>query len=118
MKIPLLNFLLLRLREAYRLYFFLILLLFPPVFALSQTVTTGKSFINITRPNGGTFLPGDVIEVRATIAVSGGSSTNRVSSIRYNDTINLAKFDYINSSLKMLSNEGRQQYAYTDIADP
>jgi hypothetical protein len=30
--------------------------------AQSQTVTTGRSYINITRPNGGTFLPGDIIE--------------------------------------------------------
>ncbi len=82
-------------------------------------VTTGKSYVNITRPTGGTFLPGDIIEVRATIAVNGGSntSTNRVNSVRYNDTINLAKFSYIPGSLKMLSNEGREQYAYLDPSD-
>lgn len=85
----------------------------------AQTVTTGKSYVNITRPNGGTFLPGDVIEVRATIAVSGGTSAtgSRINYIRYNDTINLAKFTYVTGSLKMLSNEGRTQYSYTDGAD-
>lgn len=86
----------------------------------AQTVTTGKSYVNITRPNGGTFLPGDVIEVRATIAVSGGSNTSaatRINSIRYNDTLNLTKFTYVAGSLKMLSNEGRTQYSYTDAAD-
>jgi hypothetical protein len=89
-------------------------------FASAQTVTTGKSYINITRPNGGTFLPGDIIEVRATIAVSGGNndnSSNRINSIRYNDTINLAKFTYIAGSLQMLSNEGRFQHQYSDAAD-
>lgn len=83
----------------------------------AQTVTTGKSYINISRPNGGTFLPGDTLEVRATIAVNGGNSTTRVNFIRYNDTINLAKFDYIPGTLRMLSNEGRLQYQYTDGAD-
>lgn len=78
-------------------------------------VTSGKSYINITRPNGGTFAPGDIIEVRATIAVSGGSSgTPAATQIRYNDTINLNKFDYIPGSLKLISNEGRTQAAYTD----
>jgi trimeric autotransporter adhesin len=101
----------------------LIALLFISSIATAQTVTTGKSYINITRPNGGTFLPGDVLEVRATIAVVGGNSTNRVNSIRYNDTINLAKFTYIAGSLRMLSNEGKPQVpglgipAYTDLSD-
>ncbi len=82
-------------------------------------VKTGKSFINITRPNGGTFLPGDIIEVRATISIDGGSSTsgNRLNNVRYNDTINLAKFDYIDNSLQMISNEGRLQIPYSDAAD-
>ncbi|MGN6294630.1 MAG: T9SS type A sorting domain-containing protein [Chitinophagaceae bacterium] len=85
--------------------------------AAQPTVTTGKSFINISRPNGGTFLPGDIIEVRATIAVSGGSSSNRLNSVRYNDTINLTKFEYISNSLQMISNEGLVQYSYTDASD-
>lgn len=85
----------------------------------AQTVTTGKSFINLTRPNGGNFLPGDIIEVRATIAVTGGSNTSgsRLNSVRYNDTINLAKFNYIPNSLRMISNEGRLQTQYTDGSD-
>jgi len=95
------------------------LLLFLPALLPAQTVTTGKSYINITRPNGGTFLPGDIIEVRATIAVTGGSSASnsRVNAIRYNDTINLAKFTYVANSLRMLSNEGRLQVQYTDAND-
>ncbi|HET6994933.1 MAG TPA: hypothetical protein VFI06_08115, partial [Chitinophagaceae bacterium] len=85
----------------------------------SQTVTTGKSYINISRPNGGTFLPGDTIEVRATIAVTGGSNTatTRVNSIRYNDTINIAKLTYLPGSLKMINNEGRVQRSFSDAAD-
>ncbi len=82
-------------------------------------VTTGKSFVNITRPNGGTFLPGDVIEVRATIAINGGTSNDNtyINRIRYNDTINSSKFEYIPGSMRMLSNEGIQQgAAFTDAA--
>jgi hypothetical protein len=87
--------------------------------SLAQTVTTGKSYINISRPNGGTFLPGDTIEVRATIAVKGGSNVaaSRVNSIRYNDTINIAKLTYLPGSLQMISNEGRTQTQFTDAAD-
>lgn len=81
-------------------------------------VKTGKSFVNISRPGGGTFLPGDVIEVRATIAVNGGSSNDNtyVNSIRYNDTINTSKFQYVTGSLRMLSNEGVQQSTFTDAS--
>lgn len=95
---------------------FLFIALCCSYYANAQTVATGKSFVNITRPNGGTFLPGDIIEVRATIAVTGGSNStgSRVNSIRYNDTVNLAKFEYVTGSLRMLSNEGVQQNLYTD----
>lgn len=93
--------------------------LFISTQAFSQTVTTGKSYINISRPNGGTFLPGDTIEVRATIAVTGGSNAaaSRINSIRYNDTINLAKLTYLPGSLQMISNEGHIQRQFTDLSD-
>ena len=102
------------LRKLYYLIGLLILILCVAQPSAAQTVRTGKSYVNITRPNGGTFLPGDIIEVRATIAVTGGSSTTRLNYVRYNDTINLAKFDYIPGTLRMLSNEGRTQYQYQD----
>ncbi len=94
-------------------------MLFSGSSTFSQTVATGKSYINITRPNGGTFLPGDILEVRATIAITGGNSSfgGRINSIRYNDTINLAHFTYIANSLQMLSNEGRLQRQYSDPAN-
>ena len=106
-------------RKIRLLHCFLAFSIMPVSGAFAQTVKTGKSFINITRPNGGTFLPGDIIEVRATIAVTDGnsSSTGRLNNVRYNDTINLAKFEYIDNSLQMISNEGRLQQAYSDNAD-
>lgn len=116
MKTPLPSFLLWRLRKSNPGFIFLIGFYLFSLPVAAQTVTTGKSFINITRPNGGTFLPGDIIEVRASIAVSGGSnsSTTRLNYVRYNDTVNLAKFNYIAGSLAMISNEGRVQQAYQD----
>lgn len=110
MKTALLRFflLLLILKRVKRLYCLLILsVLVSP--ALAQTVTTGKSFINITRPNGGTFAPGDIIEVRATIALTNVTSGAPVTRVRYNDTVNTAAFTYIPNSLQILSNEGRVQ---------
>jgi trimeric autotransporter adhesin len=97
-----------------------------PFVAMAQpTVNSGKSYINISRPNGGTFLPGDVLEVRATIAVNGGSnsSTTRLNSVRYNDTINTTHFTYVPGSLRYTTNEGRNMVpglgipAFTDAAD-
>lgn len=102
-------FLLWTCRKSRTLYCFLIPAFLLTNFTFAQTVTTGKSFVNITRPNGGTFAPGDIIEVRATIAVTGGSTTNRVTNIRYNDTVNTTSFNYITGSLQILSNEGRPQ---------
>jgi hypothetical protein len=107
-------------KQIRRFYFlFIISALVVSAQSISQTVTTGKSYINLSRPNGGTFLPGDIIEVRATIAVSGGSNAiaSRINSIRYNDTINTAKLTYILGSLQMLSNEGHLQRQFTDAAD-
>ena len=104
-------------RHSYFLIF-IVSILFSSI-SFSQTVTTGKSYINISRPNGGTFQPGDTIEVRATIAVTGGSNVagSRINVIRYNDTINLAKLTYLPGSLKMISNEGRPQQSFLDPAD-
>ena len=97
----------------------LIFSLFVTTQSFSQTVTTGKSYINVSRPNGGMFLPGDIIEVRATIAITGGSNAaaSRINNIRYNDTINTAKLTYLAGSLQMISNEGHLQRQFTDVAD-
>lgn len=77
--------------------------------AYSQ-VTFGKSYVNITKgTTGGTYEPGDILEIRATIAVSSGSATQ----CRYNDTIP-ANTTYIPGSLKILTNEGVVFKAFTD----
>lgn len=77
-------------------------------------VSTGKSFINITRPGGGTVVPGDVLEIRVSVNVS-TAGTNRIFRSRFNDTIP-ANLTYVPGSLKLLTNEGKQYATYTDAA--
>jgi trimeric autotransporter adhesin len=124
MKTPLLSFLLLRSKRILFLpaIICLTLLSLPGV---AQTVTTGKSYVNISRPNGGTFVPGDIIEVRATIAITNVPAGTPVTQVRYNDTVNTAAFTYIPNTLQILSNEGRPQRTlpslgapFTDNSDP
>ena len=77
-------------------------------------VQTGKSYVNITKGTaGGTFEPGDILEIRSAIAV--GSSLT-ISQVRYNDTIN-SSFTYISNSLKILTNEGLAFRSYTDASN-
>lgn len=83
-----------------------------PAAAVPANVSTGKSFINISRPNGGTITPGDVLEIRVSVNVA-NNGTNRVYRSRYNDTIP-ANLTYVAGSLKILTNEGKQYAAYTD----
>jgi hypothetical protein len=76
-------------------------------------VETGRSYVNITKgTTGGTFEPGDILEIRAAVAV--GNSTT-ITSVRYNDTID-NNFTYIPASLKILTNEGLVFRAYSDAA--
>lgn len=79
-------------------------------------VQTGKSYINVSKNlTGGTFEPGDTLEIRAAIAV-GNFSAFSITRVRYNDTIN-GNFTYIPSSLKILTNEGLIFRSYTDAAN-
>lgn len=77
-------------------------------------ILAGKSFVNITRPAGGTVVPGDELEIRLSLFIYAGSS-NYIYRLRYNDTIpnNLT---YVNNSLKLLTNEGKVYKSFTDAA--
>ena len=82
---------------------------------LTAQVQTGKSYINVSKNStGGTFEPGDTLEIRAAIAV-GSFSSFSITQVRYNDTIN-SNFTYIPGTLKILTNEGLTFRAYTDAA--
>jgi trimeric autotransporter adhesin len=67
----------------------------------AQSVQTGKSYINISKPTGGTIQNGDQLEIRAVIAVGGGS----IYFARYNDTLP-AGVTYIANSIRFTTNEG------------
>src|SRR6185295_9377177 len=93
---------------AYLIFLFLAI----PSFAQVQT---GKSYINVSKNStGGTFEPGDTLEIRAAIAV-GNFAAFSITQVRYNDTIN-ANFTYLANSLKIITNEGLTFRSYTDIA--
>ncbi|MGC4101736.1 T9SS type A sorting domain-containing protein [Ferruginibacter sp.] len=82
----------------------------PQLFAQVQT---GKSYINVSKnTTGGTFEPGDTLEIRAAIAV-GSFSSFSITQVRYNDTIN-SNFTYIPKTLKIITNEGLVFRSYTD----
>ena len=71
---------------------FLLLLSFMSVHrVMSQAgVLTGKSYVNITKGvSGGTIEPGDILEIRATIAVSriGANAILSISRAHFVDTI-------------------------------
>ena len=87
----------------------------PLQFAFGQ-VQTGKSYVNITKgATGGTFEPGDILEIRSAIAV-GDFTSFSISKVRYNDTID-NNFTYIPNSLKILTNEGLTFRGYSDAAN-
>lgn len=79
-------------------------------------VQTGKSYINVSKnATGGTFEPGDTLEIRAAIAV-GNFAAFSITRVRYNDTIN-GNFTYIPNTLKILTNEGLVFRSYSDVAN-
>lgn len=79
---------------------------------VASTVATGKSFINITRPNGGAVNPGDELEIRVSVNVS--TNNTRIFRTRYNDTIP-NNLNYVPNSMRILTNEGKQYKAFTDL---
>jgi trimeric autotransporter adhesin len=82
--------------------------------ATPANVSTGKSFINISRPGGGTVVPGDELEIRVSVNVS-NAGTNNIFRLRFNDTLP-ANVTYVSGSLKLLTNEAKVYAAYTDNA--
>ncbi len=76
-------------------------------------VTSGKSFINVSRPNGGTVTPGDTLEVRVSLNVRNNGSTYHIFRTRFNDTIP-DNLNYVPGSLRLVTNEGLPYASYTD----
>lgn len=82
-------------------------------------VQTGKSYVNITKGvNGGTIEAGDILEIRATIAVGRlpGNPVLTISRVHFVDTIPV-NTTYIAGSLRILTNEGLTFRSYSDVAN-
>ncbi|MBC7875226.1 MAG: T9SS type A sorting domain-containing protein, partial [Ferruginibacter sp.] len=77
--------------------------------APTPLIDLGKSFINISKPSGGTVEPNDILEIRASVVVRAAS----FDSCRFTDIVP-AGTSYIASSLKVLTNEGKSYKAFTD----
>jgi hypothetical protein len=69
----------------------------------------GKSYINISKPASGTVETGDVLEIRASVAVRAGS----YDSCQFTDNIP-AGTTYIPNTLRILTNEGKIFRQFTD----
>ena len=79
-----------------------------PTAAIPQ-IDLGKSFINVSKPTGGTVEPNDILEIRASVVVRAAS----FDSCRFTDVIPTGT-TYIAGSLKVLTNEGKTYKAFTD----
>jgi trimeric autotransporter adhesin len=78
----------------------------------SPTLDYSKSYINITKPNGGTIEPGDELEMRGTFAVR----TNIAYECNFTDIIPTGT-TYVPGTLRILTNEGKIFRQWTDAAD-
>ena len=87
--------------------------------ASTATIETAKSYVNITKNNGGGSIDvGDVLEIRATISISGTSGTTPVDSLSFQDTLKAgAGFSLQAGTLAMRTNEGKiYGSAFTEAA--
>lgn len=78
----------------------------PPV----PQIDLGKSYINVSKPTGGTVETNDILEIRASVVVRAGS----FDSCRFTDVIP-AGTNYIPGSIKILTNEGKAYKSFTDL---
>ena len=81
----------------------------------SANIDYSKSYINLTKlSTGGSVEPGDVLEIRATFVVRGGS----VDSLAFFDTLQAnSGFTLISSTLATQTNEGKIYKSFTDAYD-
>lgn len=77
--------------------------------AVVPQIDFGKSYINTSKPTGGTVEPGDELEIRASVVVRAGS----FDSCQFTDNIPAGTI-YVPGTLKILTNEGKVYKAFTD----
>jgi len=78
--------------------------------AVTPQIDLGKSYINTSKPTGGTVEPGDELEIRASVVVRAGS----FDSCRFTDVIP-AGTTYVPGTLRILTNEGKTYKSFTDL---
>ena len=87
--------------------------------AFSQNrVDVGKSFANLSKlSTGGTFNPGDTVEIRVTIAVKTVATYTAIDSVQVFDNVP-AKTTYITGSLRVATNQGvTYKGPFTELLD-
>ena len=87
--------------------------------AFSQNrVDVGKSFANLSKlSTGGTFNPGDTVEIRVTIAVKTVATYTAIDSVQVFDNVP-AKTTYITGSLRVATNQGvTYKGPFTEVLD-
>ncbi len=77
--------------------------------APAPQIDFGKSFINISKPTGGTVEPNDILEIRASVVVRAAS----FDSCQFTDVIPTGT-NYVAGSLRVITNEGKTYKAFTD----
>lgn len=84
----------------------------------ANRVDIGKSFANMTKlSTGGTFNPGDTIEIRVTIAVLRQGTTTTIDSVQVFDAVP-AKTTYIPGSMRVATNQGlTYKGPFTELPD-
>lgn len=77
--------------------------------APTPQIDLGKSFINVSKPNGGTVEPNDILEIRASVVVRAAS----FDSCQFTDAVP-AGTSYVPGTLRILTNEGKVYKSFTD----
>lgn len=72
-------------------------------------IDLGKSYINTSKPTGGTVETNDILEIRASVVVRSGA----FDSCRFTDVIPTGT-SYIPGTLKIITNEGKTYKSFTD----
>lgn len=76
---------------------------------VTPQIDFGKSFINISKPAGGTVETNDILEIRASVVVRAGA----FDSCRFTDVVPAGTI-YIPGTLRIITNEGKTYKAFTD----
>src|SRR6476661_1966994 len=84
----------------------------------ANRVDIGKSFANMSKlSTGGTFNPGDTIEIRVTLAVITQGTQTTIDSVQVFDAVP-AKTTYITGSMRIATNQGlTYKGPFTEAAD-